>query len=267
MKIADIYTRPFLLRIDTWTLVAILFLLMMLFIALGSLIAKRQRNKPGYIENPANSTIYGAVFGLLAFLLAFTFSMSGSRFENRRQASLAEGNAIGTAILRADMFPDTERNAFREDFKQYLQARITMITAGADVKKIIAANKQVSFYAARLWKRAMDLSKINPNVISGQMIIALNEMFDSATTNTYSEAMRVPQSIVLMLFILSVIAAFFVGYISVGKGRFDWLIGTGFCLLSSLVIFITLDLDRPRSGLIQLDTSHEAIISLMQQFY
>lgn len=267
MKIADIYTMSFLLRIDTLVLAGMLFLFMMLFIALGAFIAKRRRNKPGYIENPANSTIYGAVFGLLAFLLAFTFSMSGSRFESRRQASLSEGNAIGTAILRADMFPDAERMAFREDFKNYLQARITIITAGADVEKITEADKVVALYSARLWKRAMDLSRINPNAISAQMIVALNEMFDSATNNTYSEAMRVPQSIVLMLFILSVIVSFFVGYISVGKGRFDWLIGTGFCLLSSLVIFITLDLDRPRSGLIQLDTSHEAIISLMRQFY
>ena len=98
------------------------------------------------------------------------------------------------------------------------------------------------------------------------MMPALNEMFDSATTNSYSELMRVPESIVIMLFVLLLITAFFIGYISEGKGRFDWFTGAGFCLLSALVLFITLDLDRPRRGLIQLNTSHQAIISLMDQF-
>lgn len=267
MILTDAYNMPFLLRIDTTVLVSILFILMMVFIGLGSSVARRRFHGNADDENPANSTVYGAVFGLLAFVLAFTFSMSGSRFDSRRQASVAEGNAIGTAILRADLYPDSERVAFREDLRQYLAGRITSITAGTDIEKIKDADEQTAVHAANLWKRAVAFSRTNPNVvISGQMIPALNEMFDSATTNTFSERMRVPQSIVAMLFLLSMISAFFVGYLSVGKGRFDWLIGTGFCLLSALVIFITLDLDRPRRGLIQLDTSHDAIISLMQQF-
>lgn len=267
MIIADAYKMPFLLRIDIWELVITLFALMLIFMSLGSGIARKRHTDGEHDENPANTTVYSAVFGLLAFLLGFTFSMSGNRYDSRREASIAEGNAIGTAILRADLYPDSERIAFREDFKHYLQGRITSISSGTNSEQMIQADASVSLYAARLWKRATQFSHANPSVvISGQMIPALNTMFDSATSNTYSERMRVPQNIVIMLFMLSVISAFFVGYLSVGKGRFDWLLGTGFCLLTSLVIFITLDLDRPRRGLIRLDTSHEAIISLMEQF-
>ena len=113
----------------------------------------------------------------------------------------------------------------------------------------------------------LQLSVNAPSIIpSNQMIPALNDMFDSATSNDYAELMKVPQSIVLMLFMLSLICSFLVGYIWGEKGKLDWFVMTGFCFLSSLVIFITLDLDRPRRGLIQLDTSHDAIFSQIEQF-
>lgn len=135
MIIADIYQTPFLRRVDIWVLTVILFALMMLFMLLGFTIARRRFVKNNKVENPANNTVYSAVFGLLAFLLAFTFSMSGSRFDSRRQASVAEGNAIGTAILRADLYPDSERAVLRDGLKHYLQSRIESITGGTNSEK------------------------------------------------------------------------------------------------------------------------------------
>lgn len=99
-----------------------------------------------------------------------------------------------------------------------------------------------------------------------QMVPALNEMFDSATAYDYSEYQRVPESIVWMLLILSFVSAFFMGYSSAEKGRLDWYVAFGFCFLSVMVIFITLDLDRPRRGMIQIDVSHKALLSLMDNF-
>ncbi|WP_448700966.1 hypothetical protein ACFGVR_02720 [Mucilaginibacter sp. AW1-3] len=259
---------PIIQRLDAWQISIALFFLMLFCIWIGSIFGKRRLRTEKFQENPANSTIFGAVFGLLAFLLAFTFSMSGNRYDARQQASIAEGNDIGTAILRADLFPDTDRIAFRSDFKNYLQARIDNITGGIDVDKVNKANSRRSVYAAKLWSRAMRFSK-QPGVSivpSNMMVPALNAMFDSATKNTYSELLRVPQSIVIMLFLLSLVTSFFVGYISVAEARFDWFIATGFCFLSALVIYTTLDLDRPRRGLIRLNISHQAIISLMDQF-
>ena len=261
------HTFSWLLRTDAWLLVVFLFVLMLIFISLGSMAGQRRKGKPDYHDNPSNNTIYGSVFGLLAFLLAFTFSMSGNRFDARRLASVKESNDIGTAILRANLYPDSDRAVLRKHFKLYLQARIDNLTAGPDIKKVEEATNRSSMQSEHLWSYAMDFSKRNnTTIITGQMVPALNNMFDSANSNKYSELMHVPTSIVMMLFVLALVAAFYVGYVSVGKGRFDWFIGVGFCLLISLVIYITLDLDRPRRGLIQLDTSHEAIVELMQQF-
>ncbi|MHA3787532.1 bestrophin-like domain [Flavobacterium hauense] len=253
--------------IDAWVYALLLFAIMLICIWLGARTGKKKAQKKDYIENESNKTIFGSVFGLLAFLLAFTFGMGGSRYEARRSASIAEANAIGTAILRADLYPEEQRNAFRADFKDYLQARIDYLKCQRDDPKIseYAASQQKA--GNSLWKRAMTLSVNAPSIIpSNQMIPALNEMFDSATSNDYSELMKVPQSIVTMLFILSFVSAFFMGYISGEKGKIDWYIAMGFCFLSAMVIYITLDLDRPRRGLIQLDVSHNAIFSQIDQF-
>jgi hypothetical protein len=258
---------PFLLETDAWVLISILFVLMIISIRLGAYLGKHRRLKTEFQDNPANATIYGSIFGLSAFLLAFCFSMSSTRYENRHQAIITEANALGTAILRADLYPEADRIIMRKHFKNYLQARIDYITAGPDIKKIIAAEGAQAIHQALLWEHAVGFSKRNPSVIiSGQMLPGLNETFDMAEATRNSELIRVPETVVVMLFILSVIAAFFVGYLSIGKGLFDWLTGVGFCLLSSLVIFVTLDLDRPRRGLIQMKASWYSITSLMNMF-
>lgn len=261
------FTLPFLLRYDAWVLVVILFVLMIISIRLGVYYGKHRERKSEYQENPANSTIYGSILGLLAFILGFTFSMSGTRYENRHQAIVEEANAIGTAILRADVYPDSDRTVLRTHFKHYLQARIAYIEAGPDMNKIIAADKALAHHQALLWGHAIWFSKHNPSIlISGQMLPWLTDMFDAAEFTRNAEIIRVPQSVVLMLFSLSLIGAFFLGYLSVGKGRFDWVTGIGFCLLSAIVIFITLDLDRPRRGLINMGASWYAITSQMSNF-
>lgn len=42
----------------------------------------------------------------------------------------------------------------------------------------------------------------------------------------------------------------------------DWFIIVGFCLLTLVVIYIPLDLDRPRRGFIKLDGSEQAMLDL-----
>jgi hypothetical protein len=67
-----------------------------------------------------------------------------------------------------------------------------------------------------------------------------------------------------MLFCLSIAAAFLAGYTSVEKGKFDWSLAIGFCMLISLVIFFIIDLDKPRSGVITLDDNAHAITNLLK---
>jgi hypothetical protein len=246
-------------------LALILCVLMLLFIYLGRKIGLRRKKDEG--ETTASSTTLSAMLGLLAFLLAFTFGMSSTRFDARKKNFTDEANAIGTAIRRADMYTGTYRTAFRNAFKKYLDARILYYEAKTNLDLVDQSRMVADAYGKRLWTLATDLSR-DPAYESAtrQMIPALNEMFDIRTSRLVGELARVPASIVWMLFILAWVNAFYVGYSSAAKGTLDWVPALGFCILTAVVVYITLDLDRPRRGFIQLNSSEKAMLELKDLF-
>jgi hypothetical protein len=256
-----------LLETDGWVVASILFIAMLASSIHGVQTgrARRKRLKEIMVKDKVADT--GYLTGLFFFLLAFTFGMSGSRYDTRRKVVVEEANIIGTAILRADLYNPEERVLFRNDFKEYVEARIAYSEAKADVKKILAANEKAQAISAKLWERATRLSADQTNYDATLLMIpALNSMIDITTTRISGEKAKVPESILWMLFVLACISSFLSGYTATSKGNLDWLVEIGFCLLVSLVVMFTLDLDRPRRGFVTLDTPNQTIIDLRNQF-
>jgi len=267
LYITDMLHRSFIYETAAEVLVTILLVLMLVCIYAGWKVGLKRMKTNAEREGSAMGTTISAMLGLLAFLLAFTFGMSASRYDTRRENIVDEANAIGTAILRADLYPEEERTAFRNDFHHYLEARIRYFEVGQDIVEAEKAKSEADTYGTQLWARAAKLSH-QPDRYAAtlQMIPALNDMLDISTTRLMAELARVPDSIVTMLFVLSLATAFYLGYSSAGKERLDWFVAVGFCVLTSVVVYITLDLDRPRRGLIRLNTSHQAMMELRKLF-
>src|SRR5262245_41699739 len=91
---------------------------------------RKGRTREG--EERSLGPLEGSLLALFGLLLAFTFSMAGNRFELRRELVIKEANAIGTAVLRADLYQEAERKSFRDDFQRYLATRIEYYEAEAD---------------------------------------------------------------------------------------------------------------------------------------
>ena len=98
------------------------------------------------------------------------------------------------------------------------------------------------------------------------MIPALNNMIDITTTRLYGEIIHLPDTIIYLLFLLSGVCSFYIGYIFAAKEKFDWMLAMLFCLLTSMVVFVIFDLDRPRRGFIKFDQVNNAIVELKQMF-
>jgi hypothetical protein len=248
-------------------LILLLFVGMLILFQVGSLVGDKLRKPIDRKNDSINTTIVGSVLALFGFLLGFAFSMSGSRFETRRLNNIAEANAIATAITRADLYPSVERDSFRNDFMGYVQARINYFQVGNDLSAMKKANIKSQDYATRIWNRAsndaMNAKSLFP---ANLMLPALNTMMDSANSNNYGEKFRVPDPIIFLLLSISLVCAFFVGYYTVNKDWFNRTITYGFCVLSCLVIYTTLDLDNSRTGFIKHQLSLQAFTDLLQQF-
>ncbi len=247
---------------DSLTITICLFIAIIVFYWLAGMIALKRKSKNVAEDNV--SPVESSLLGLLALLLAFTFSMSASRYDTRRHILIDEANNIGTAILRADLYADTSRLAFRNDFKDYVEARIAFYDAGVNKKKINNAQKATDVISDRIWKRAALLAQNKENLIaSNQMIPALNAMIDIVTSRNAAGKATVPDSILWMLFLLCLISSFIMGYHKNHTSKFVIIV---FSLMISACIYLIIDLDRPRQGLINIDAANSYIVDLRKMF-
>ena len=251
-----------LLRLDTWQLMLILLALMIISIVIGLKAGKKFHK-----GSEADNTILGSLFTLLGLLLAFTFSMAINYHGIRKDIIIEEANDIGTAILRADLYRESDRHLFRAAFEKYVDARVDYFTAGTDLEKVAAAQKLSAEIQQQLWNYASQLSRDSGySVASMQMIPALNSMIDITTTRQYSNIVHLPDTIIYLLFLLSCVCTFYIGYSAANKEKFSWMLAVIFCLLTSMVVYVIFDMDRPRRGFIKLDQMNNAIVELKQMF-
>jgi len=143
-------TTSFVFYWPAWLTSILIFLLILFFIWVGSTFQKYEQRlgKKAYVKEL--SSLENSMLGLLGLLLAFTFGMGLEKFNERRRIIIEEANAIGTAILRADLYPDSTRTVLRKDFQQYVEARIDYYDAVVDNEKIKKAQEKTEYYSSRI---------------------------------------------------------------------------------------------------------------------
>jgi hypothetical protein len=249
----------------TLTIAVIIFILIIIFYLLGYYLRRRAN-----IKNPEKSkadlgALNGTLLGLLALLLAFTFGMSNSRFDTRRQLIVEEANDIGTVILRTDMYPDSVRQLLRVNLKEYVEARIAFSQAGMNNEKLVEYYLKADSIGKEVWSVTASYAKVdNITTKTSELVPALNAMIDITTTRRAAGESTIPDSIMYFLFILCFCSAFLLGYDS--KGKIDWIVLMGLAIMLSSTVFTIIDLDRPRSGLINMDRPTQKIIELREMF-
>jgi len=257
--------KTFLFGVPAPLLAAIIFVLILVINWLGFKYRKLQSAKAD-VEIEGTGTIEGAMLGLMALLMAFSFSMAAGKFDTRRQVIIEEANDIGTTILRCDLYPDSVRNLLRTDLAKYVDARIAYYDAGDDEEKIKLALQDATSYSGKVWQRAVLLSQnLDNRVRSEHMIPALNNMIDIVTTRESSRISKVPPIILLILLFLTFASSFLLGYGNKSKKRNN-VITVGFAFMISLVLYLIVELDRPKRGIINVDSAEKMIVDLKSNF-
>jgi hypothetical protein len=242
-----------------------MFFSMLILFYSGIRLRKYMVSKDQDLDDKNMGVAEGSLLGLLALLLSFTFSMSSSRHDKRINIIVEEANNIGTAILRADLYPDSIRKAFRHDFKDYVASRIEFFDAGSDIKRINRSLDESYKIQQKLWKRATTLGQEQANFHrTSQMVPALNAMFDIVTTRNAANVAKVPELILYLLFLLCCTSALTLGY-SIGK-KPDWIVMVGFAGMIAMTIYLIVDLDRPRRGIITMKDMNMNVINLKTMF-
>jgi hypothetical protein len=205
--------------------------------------------KPG---NDDVSTLEGAVIGLLALMVGFTFAMTLTRFEARRDAVLAEANAIGTTALRARLLPEPHRTEVLGLLREYVKIRLEVTQKPATQANLAAAIERSNALQEKLWRQAMQLAATDSSMVpTGLFIQTLNEMIDDQAKRLAAIRNRVPNVVQLALLGLAIVAGGFAGYASGLETRPARLPLYVMGVLVTGVILLILDLDRPGAGFIE----------------
>jgi hypothetical protein len=201
-----------------------------------------------------------AIFGLLGLVLAFTYSGAASRFEQRRALTIQEANAVGTAWLRLDLLPAPAQPALREKMRRYGQVHVAAYDALPDWKAFEAKLAQAQAMQAQIWKDAVAATREAPPLAAQLLLPALNDMIDVTSTRQALVHVHTPGPIVATLILLALGCSLLAGYGLAGsKSMSRYLHMFGFALVVTGTIYIVLDYDNPRFGLIRVDFADAAL--------
>lgn len=241
----------------------ILALLLMIFLGMLGLAAlghRHGRNRGGADKGKKHGTgvVDAALFALLGLLIAFTFATAYSRFNLRRDLVVQEANAIGTAYLRLDLLPADAQPALREKFKIYVDSRITFWRKLSDPAAAWAELGRATKLQNEIWSESV---KATAKCQSARMLLlpALNQMIDITTTRLNAIMAHPPRLVFGVLFVLALICAWLTGYAMAEADRLNWLHVIMYGVMITLVIYVIIDLEYPRYGLIRLDLTQELL--------
>lgn len=189
-----------------------------------------------------------AGLGLLALLIGFSFGMSVDRFNSRRLHVSNEANAITTAYRRLEMLEASQSTPLRQAMMPYLTAREAFSRA-ADNDEISATEAQSEATEQQLWLAIV--RTVDPAQHPGRAVVDSSiAMFDLAAARSAAIRGVIPKPILFALLLYAAIVAAFMGYSHAYRPR-QFLASTVQFALLSISFCIIFDLDRPRSGLVQ----------------
>ena len=230
----------------------------------GRRLGRRRQSKDEEGSRAGLGAVEGAIFGLMGLLVAFTFSGAATRFDTRRQLIVDEANAVGTAWLRLDLLPAAAQPELRDLFRRYLDARLAAYEKIPDMEAAYAELARANTLQGEIWDRAAVACRESANPLTAQLIPALNEMFDIASTRTATAQIHPPAIIFIMLGVLTLMSSLLAGYAMAGGKSRSWVHMIGFTVILAVTVYVILDLEFPRIGLIRVDKFDQLLLDVRQ---
>lgn len=195
--------------------------------------------------------------------MAFTFGGGAERLNARRQLIVSEANAIGTAYLRIDLLPASEQPPLRELFRKYVDGRLATYRMLPDIRAAEAELGRSAKLQGEIWSRGV--AGCGGTVPCATLLLpALNEMIDIVTTRTVAARTHTPTLIYGLLSLLALGCSLIGGYGMAGSKTKGRLYVLGFTMITVLTVYVILDIEFPRRGLIRLDEWDRLLVDVRE---
>ena len=191
------------------------------------------------------------------------FSGAVSRFDTRRELIVQETNAIGTAWLRIDLLPEAAQPQVRDDFRAYLDARLAFYrNLESDREKAMDQLALSEKLQAKIWAESIPAAKqtSSPAVLT-LVADSLNEMIDITTTRSVALKTHPPLTIYVTLVLLAMGSCLIAGFGMGDTEKRPWLHTLVFAIALFLTVYMVIDLEFPRVGIIRINGYDQVLIN------
>ena len=244
-------------------LFAVLLLLgMLILLETGRRLGVRRRAKESEGERGSLGTIEGAVFALFGLLMAFTFSGAALRFNEKRMLVAEEVNTIETAYLRLHLVPQGAQLSLQELFRRYVDSRLEIYRRLPNMQAAEMEMVESKKLQEEIWTEAVAATRLkDSHPDAGKLLLpGLNNMIDIATTRTMMLQVHPPRIIYGLLFGLGLLCSLLAGYRMASGQRRSWLHILGFTVITVIIVYVMLDVEYPRAGLIRLESADQLLV-------
>jgi hypothetical protein len=217
--------------------------------------ALKQENRDDF------SVIQGASLTLLGLLIGFTFSMTITRYDQRKNYEEAEANAIGTEFVRAGLLPAPDAAKVRELLKDYLDHRVLFYVT-RDSSRLRQIDSSTAQLQANLWSIVQARAVAQPTPATSLAAAGMNDVLNSQGYTQAAWWNRIPLEVWVLLGAIGMGCNVLIGY---GAHRTSIILFLILPLAVSVSFFLIADIDSPRGGVIRVNPQN--LLSLSQSLH
>ena len=196
-------------------------------------------------------TIATAAFALLALLVAFTYSMAVARYDMRRAVVLDEADALRDAARLAPLLPDDDGPALVNDLRRMRDLALGL-GIPYDPARFDADVAETAAVSDRLWAHLGAAVAAQPNSLPAtRMSDALTRLDDAVERRTTALRNHVPMAVYGLLAGTAAVAMAFAGHAAGAAEANRRASAAVMAALLSAVVSVTLDLQRPDRGMVE----------------
>lgn len=211
-----------------------------------------RRSPPKETDRSHLGAVQGAILGLLGLLLGFSFAGATQRFIDRQRLIVEEANAIGTAYLRADVLDPVYRDPLQRSLAAYAAERAAAFGAGKTASDRRAAEARCVELQDAMWRAALAGVEARPGMVMA-VLPPVNEVIDLDSMRWAASRRHLPGPVLGLLMLCAGLSLVTIGFgFGLTRRRHPGLSGT-LAITIAAAIWMTIDLDFPRAGIIRLD--------------
>ena len=230
---------------------------------LGWRIGRKHLKIAGEDAQSGLAVLEGAIFGLMGLLIAFTFTGAATRFHERRDIITQQVNAISTAWLRLDLLGDVDREKIRENFRRYVDMQMEIAHHSSDQDALADRMAKLRIIQQKIWETLMHAVKSDKSLPLAQVLLPpINETFDLSTSRVMATRQHPPPAVYLMLGLLVLMSGLIAGFGMAKTKKQSSLHLFGFAAIMAISIYLILDIEHPRLGLVRINSFDQAFIEL-----